>query len=273
MLIFTFIVIFVVTVAVVYIFLVMPRVGGADMDLQSTDYAHRGLWSPSVPENSLAAFREAKLEGYGIELDVRVSADGVPVVFHDASLMRMCGKRQMLSSLRAAELCALSLKGTEEYIPTLSQVLSLVEGHVPLLIEIKGTVLDSATRRLCQALCEILDGYGGAFAIQSFSPKILAYFKKYRPRYARGQLVAKMTKQSSAGLNALIRFALTHMLTNVISRPDFVAVDGRLINEPAFLLATKLFSARGFVWTVRREEQYALCRRRSLYAVFEKIKP
>ena len=120
---------------VVYISLIMPRaVDGADMDMLSCDFAHRGLWSESVPENSLAAFTLAAKAGYGIELDIQLSKDGRIVVFHDYDLKRMCGVDRKLADMTLEELKACRLRGTSEQIPTLVEVLQLIDGKVPLLI-------------------------------------------------------------------------------------------------------------------------------------------
>lgn len=276
MLAFTIILLVLVILAVSYIFMVMPRVtDGADMDLQSADYAHRGLHSATVPENSLEAFRLARDGGYGIELDLRMSSDGEIFVFHDDSLLRMCRVNKRIASIKASEIRELFLKGTAHRIPTLAEVLSLVDGQVPLLIEIKP---DSNTPALCKKLCLIMDGYGGAFAVESCDPAVLIFFRKYRPRYARGQLISKFTvadaaKDKRIPKNRFKLFALTHLFTNVATRPDFIAIDGRLMREPAFVLSTKLFRRIGFVWTVKTERQYELCRKQGLYAIFENIKP
>lgn len=276
MLIFTVVLLVLVILAVIYVFLVMPRVtDGADMDMQSADYAHRGLHSKGVPENSLTAFSLARDLGYGIELDLRMSADGEIFVFHDDSLARACGVRKAISSMKSAEIRPLRLFRTDEHIPTLKEVLSLVDGQVPLLIEIKP---DVNTPALCKRLCLIMDGYGGAFAVESCDPAVLIFFRKYRPRYARGQLVAKFSasdaaKNKSIPKSPFKRFALAHLFTNVATRPDFIAVDGRLMHELAFMLSTRLFGRVGFVWTVRTDRQYELCRTKGLYAIFENIKP
>lgn len=265
-----------VLIAVVYIFLIMPRVvDRADMDLLSTDYAHRGLHSSTVPENSLAAFSAACDAGYGIELDVQMSRDGKIFVFHDDTLERMCGIKKRIQSMTSAEISAYTLAKTAEKIPLITDVLELVDGKVPLLIEIKYA--DNSIS-LCKKLSLILDTYPGAFAIQSFDPTILSFFKKYRPRFARGQLVTKFTlkntkREAPRKMPFFIRFSLTHMLTNVISRPDFISIDGRRLGEISYLITTKLFRAKSFVWTIRKDEQYALCRQKELYSIFENIRP
>ncbi len=240
MLVFTFIVLTISILAVTYVFLVMPRAAdGADMDLQSTDYARNGLWDANIPAGSIEAFRLANECGYGIELCPVLSRNGEILIASKSPIK-----------------------------PTLRELLSLIDGNVPILIEIKS---GTNTVALCKNLCLIMDGYHGAFAVESYDPKVLAFFKKYRPRYARGQMVSR--RSAVFKTDRLKRFAHTHLFVNVISRPDFIVTDGNLIHEPAFLLATKVFCRRGFVRPVKSRRQYAICRRHSLYAIFENIKP
>jgi hypothetical protein len=115
-----------------------------------------------------------------------------------------------------------------------------------------------------------INGYGGAFALRSVEPRVLNFFKKYRPRFARGQIIYSRYPKN---VSAFRRFTLRHMLTNAISRPDFFTVDYPLIKEPAFIMATCLFRSKGFVRGVKNSKQYLACRRHSLYTIFENIRP
>lgn len=256
-----------VTVAVIYVFLVMPRWSdAADMDLQSTDYALDGLFGEGVPRSSTTAFTAAKKEGYGIALTVQMTSDGMLVAFPDTDLKRL-GIPNRICNMTWDAISTVRMGKDGEHIPTLASVLELVDGHVPLMIEIKPS---KNTELLCQCLAELLDGYGGAFALRSAEPHVLSFFKKYRPRFARGQIIyARYPK----GVGAFRCFAMKHMLTNAISRPDFFTVDYALVKEPAFVMATRLFRSKGFVRGVRNSKQYLACRRRSLYAIFENIRP
>ena len=265
----------IIIVAVIYVFLTMPRVfDSANMDLLATDYAHRGLHTDSIPENSLAAFKNALDRSYGIELDVQISSDGEIFVFHDKSVARMCGAKKDLTSMTAEEIKQLRLLGTQEQIPTLNEVLTLIDGRVPLLIEIKYY---ANNEKLCVALAEVLDNYIGSFAIQSFDPRILRYFKKYRPRFARGQLVSKpdkkSKKKSSDDQNPIVAFALTHLLLNFLSRPDFISIQANHTKELGFVLATEAFHAKGFIWTVRKEKHHHYFKRQGYFSIFEKFMP
>lgn len=260
-----------VILAVIYIFLIMPRVSDrADLDMLTTDYAHRGLHGTQIPENSLPAFLAATQHGYGIELDVRLTKDGKVVVFHDVSAKRMCGVAKNISDMTLAEIRSLRLSGTIYTVPTLSEVLSLVDGRSPLLIEIKG---EGKEEKLCRAVSELLDTYPGAFAVQSFSPLVLGWFKRYRPRFARGLLVCKLKTVKGRRHPRLTAFALSGMLTNVIARPDFISVSGSHLKSPAVRICLSLFKCRGFVWTVRKNTQYRRVHRQGLFAIFEKFIP
>ena len=253
----------------VYLFLMMPRVSDrADMDFVTSDYAHRGLWNRSIPENSLAAFAMARDRGYGIELDIRLSKDRRVMVFHDDSLLRMCGVEAAVEDLTYAQLKQLRLKGTSQTIPTLAEVLALVDGQVPLLIEIKGK---GQNRALCQRASHLLDRYYGAFAVQSFDPRTLAWFKGYRPRFARGQLLSRLSPKDEP--RPLLRFAYFYLLTNLIARPDFISVRGRFWKNPSVFLCHRLFHCKVFLWTVRNEKEYRACRAAGCFAIFERFLP
>ena len=135
--------------------LVFPRKTVKPSDALLCDYAHRGLHGRGVPENSPEAFELACRAGYGIELDVQLSADGEVMVFHDYTLIRMTGKEGKLCERTAAELGAICLGESDQTIPTFAQVLALVNGRVPLLVELKGESTDSS---LCPKVAELLAG-------------------------------------------------------------------------------------------------------------------
>ena len=254
----------------IYLFLVSPRVSApADMEMLRGVYAHRGLWNERYPENSIPAFQRAIANGFGIELDIQLSKDGQIVVFHDDSLMRVCGVNKRVCELTLTELKSLRLCGTQETIPTFAEALRLISGKVPLLIEIKG---ERADDRLCRGASVMLDRYNGAFCVQSFSPLIIRWFKKYRPTYARGQLVTKITSDVRKG-SRTVNFLLTHMLLNFLSRPDFISINGHMRKRPGFLICTKLLHAEGFTWTIQNQNDFYICRKAGLSIIFEKFIP
>ena len=268
----------IVLISIIYVFLTMPRVfDSANMDLLKVDYAHRGLHTKEFPENSLSAYSNAVDNGYGIEIDVQLSSDGEIFVFHDPTATRMCGVDKKLSEMTSTEIKALRLNNTDERIPTLDEVLSLVDCNVPLLIEIKYY---AETMKLCNLLTEKLDLYYGSFAIQSFDPRVLRYFKKHRPKFARGQLVAKAPKRTersalkgTTAQNPIVSFLLNHLLLNVLSRPDFISIQKNHTRELGFILATEVFKAKAFIWTVKTEKQYDFFKQQGYNSIFENIRP
>lgn len=257
-------------VALIYVYLICPRrTAPADMELLSCDYAHRGLHTSKIPENSMSAFEYAARQGVGMELDIQPTKDGHVVVFHDADLSRMCGVKGRVCDMTLSELRELRLKDTGEVIPTLSEVLRLVRGRVPLLIEIKGELPDE---RFCQRTVALLDSYRGAFCIESFSPLILSWFKKHRPSFARGQLVGGLLPPGRKWRYTM-SFLLSNMLLNFISRPDFIAIHSKKKRNLSLLICARAFSTPVFIWTVRTPQERAAFRRLGYFSIFEKFLP
>lgn len=213
------------------------------------DYAHRGLFGDGIPENSLAAFDAAASAGFGIEFDIQLSRDGEVMVFHDYSLERMTGHTSKLCELTLSELKGLSL-GQNERIPTLDEVLALVDGRVPLLIELKGESADSS---LCQKAVEKLDKYSGAYCVESFNPLLLNKFKKLRPQVTRGLLYTKFSRSKKTWA---LDFLLTSLIFNFMASPDFIAYDIAHPDTFALRLCRALFHPALFVWTVRSRAEY-----------------
>ena len=179
--------------------------------------AHRGLHNvaKNIPENSFAAFKAAIIKGYPIELDLHLLKDGNIAVFHDDNLARLTGLDKNIKDCALVDLPKLK---DHSKIPTLQQVLDLVAGKVPILIEFKT---DAPKYALERAALPILQNYQGAFAIQSFSPHSLHFFKKNAPTIPRGQLIS--SKLPSAIIE---RYTAKH-LDNFYTRPDFIAVDAK----------------------------------------------
>ncbi len=158
-------------------------------------FSHRGFHDNDVPENSLTAFRRSLKAGYGIELDVRLSADGVPVVFHDKKLRRMCGKNKKISNLKLEELKKLRLGKSNEHIPTFSEVLELIGGKVPVLIETKEPHRFIRSMKLEKILVSMLKEYQGEYLLQSFSSRSMKYMKKNLPGVKCGILSGKVHRE------------------------------------------------------------------------------
>ena len=141
-------------------------------------FAHRGLHGAGIVENSRAAFEAAIAAGHGIELDVQASADGQAMVFHDYKLERLAGRDGLVVAMKAAELQRLRLTGTDETIPTLAEILALIAGRAPLLIEVKTPERDVAG--LSRSVAAALAGYEGAVGVMSFNPEVGRWFARAR---------------------------------------------------------------------------------------------
>ncbi len=200
-----------------------------------TPIAHRGLHDKTAPENSLPAFAKAVELGYAIELDVHLLADDTVVVFHDESLARMTGNDGYIKYLNKEDLKMLHLSGSKECIPTLTEVLELVSGKVPILIEIKNP---NKVGKLEQAVIDILKNYKGEFAVMSFNPYSVGYFKKHAPNIWRGQLSGSFKGQKMPFFQ---KYVLRHMLLNKkVSEPDFIAYEYTALPNPTVKKYKKL---------------------------------
>lgn len=228
------------------------------------DYAHRGLHGDGIPENSLAAFARACEEGYGIELDVQLSSDGEVMVFHDATLVRMTGCDGKLCDYSADKLRTIPLADTDQTIPTFAEVLSLVDGRVPLLVELKGETTDVS---LCPKVAALLRDYKGPFCIESFNPLLLGEMKKHMPNVFRGMLYTNVCHEKKK--RSIRNVLLSAMALNVLAKPDFIAYNQHYRDSLPVKLTTKLYRAPHFVWTTRGERERAIARDLGEHAIFE----
>lgn len=213
--------------------------------LAAQPFAHRGLHGPNRPENSRAACAAAVAAGHGIEIDVQLSADGVPVVFHDTTLDRMTPAHGAVRDTPLEVLARLRLAGTNETIPTLADILALVAGRVPVLIELKP--IPHGVQQLCLAVRRALEGYRGDVAVMSFDPRVGQWFATHAERIVRG-LVLSLPPWGLSLARLRAAAHVRHMLWR--ARPDLLAVDVATLPHP---LVAKL-RARGTVvlaWTVR----------------------
>ncbi len=242
-----------------YLFLVFPGDGKKAEAFRGKRIAHRGLHGGSIVENTAAAFRAAVREGYGVELDIQLSSDGVAVVTHDYDLKRVFGVDRKVKDCKEAELTALG-------VPTFSEVLAILDGKVPLIAEIKG---ESGNMTVCQKAAELLDGYGGLYCVESFNPLHLLWFRKHRPHVVRGQLSTRFTKKKRAG-PAMLNFCLRHLLLNLLSRPHFVAYEFRYADSLSFRLCRAL-GALAVGWTPKGEAEIAEAEAHFDAVIFELI--
>ena len=216
--------------------------------LVETPIAHRGLHDKTSPENSLSAFEKAVENGYAIELDVQLLADDTVVVFHDESLSRMTGNDGYIKFLNKDDLKVLNLAGSKEHIPTFEEVLKLVNGRTPLLIEIKNQF---KVGKLEQKVIDLLKDYKGEYAVQSFNPFSLNYFKHHAPQILRGQLSGYFKEEKLAFIK---KFLLKRMSFNKnVSEPNFISYDATTLPN-RFVRKYKRLPL--LAWTVRSKEEY-----------------
>jgi glycerophosphoryl diester phosphodiesterase len=211
-------------------------------------YAHRGFHT-IYPENSYSAIKQAADLGYGIEFDVHLTHDNVPVIFHDDTLYRMCGVKGYLRDYTYEELKQFSLHGTDEKIPRLDDVLKMVDGRVPLIIEYK--VEKNNASRLCRICDKILSDYKGVYCVQSFHPLAVRWYRTHRPGIVRGQLSEDFTRQK---LN-IPYFLLSHLIGNCYASPDFISYNCKHKNELSRNICRKLYKSLSIAWTVRSQEE------------------
>lgn len=243
--------------------------------IKGIDFAHRGLHglSNDCPENSLAAIKEAVQHGYGIEIDVQRSADYEAVVFHDANLNRMTSTPGPVVSRTSNQLRQTRLAGCTETIPTLRQVLDLVKGRTPILIEIKSSPGPGVPGVLEQRVATLLDSYDGPVGVMALSPNPLAWLGLLSPRTPLGNVVtrAHRTNLLRKFLTTATRLART-MGAGSIAKSDFVAVDRRLIGDGSFE-AVRQRGKPVLTWTVTSETEADSARHSADALIFEGFLP
>ena len=255
----------VVLMLLIYLLVLVRPSGKAPSDKALLcDYAHRGLHGNGVPENSLAAFSAAADAGYGIELDVQLSRDGVVIVFHDYTLTRMTGDTRKLSQLSAEELSALRLSDTEQKIPTFAEVLETVDGRVPLLVELKG---ENADTSLCPKVAEMLKNYCGSYCIESFNPLLVRGMKQLLPEAYCGLLYTNVVRDKHK--QDALHIALTTMSLNCLCRPHFIAFNEQDREAFPVKLTTRFWNAPKLVWTVRGKAAVEKAHAAGEWAIFE----
>jgi len=227
--------------------------------LEETLIAHRGLHDEKIPENSLPAFQAAIEKGYPIELDVTMTKDRKLVVYHDKKLRRGMGIDAYLHDLTYDELTQYKLFGTAEKIPLFAEVLATVAGRVPLLIEIKN---EGKVGEMESLLYQELQGYKGQYAIQSFNPFTLQWFKNNAPEVIRGQLAGSFWVSDYevewAGTTRLPwykKILLRNLLLNFVSRPHFIAYEAKNLSTVR-LRSLRRLGVPILGWTVKTKAEY-----------------
>ena len=221
--------------------------------------AHRGLHGKNVAENSLSAFEKAIDKGFPIETDIQMSKDGVLFCFHDDNVVRMTGLNADIREIDSEKIIHLNLLTTDEHIPTFKDLLLLVQGRVPLLIEVKRQKQKGIEGKILKELVN----YKGEYAIQSFDPIVLKNFKNIAPEIIRGQLSDAISNEK----NLFVRHIIKKMNFNFLIKPDFCNVNLKGFN-------TSKKYAKGLpmlCWTVRTSDDKRKAEQLKANYVFENV--
>ncbi|UTW54269.1 glycerophosphodiester phosphodiesterase family protein [Kordiimonas sp. SCSIO 12610] len=230
--------------------------------LRTSKIAHRGLFEAGTEreENTLAAIKAAVDAGLGIEIDVRITADDLIVVFHDETLDRMTNATGHVGRFGLQLLKKHMVGNSGKSMPTLPEALEVINGDVPLFIEIKSSP-SIDIQKTCAGVRHCFEGYRGPVAVMSFDPRIIAWFKKYMPSYPRGWVIGR-----EALLSIKDRILSKYVLWK--TKPDFLACDINLLPNSL----TSNWSSRGLpllTWTVRTQSHQEIARMYADGMIFE----
>lgn len=263
----------VMSLAALYMLAIMPRVIGCpDTGLfRQVYFAHRGLHdnASEAPENSMAAFLKAVEAGFGMELDVHVSKDGIPVIFHDFKLERICGVPGCVEDYTYEELQQFTLCNSGERIPSFAELLAMVRGRVPLIVEIKSESVKVAPS--CEKIDALLRAYQGAYCIESFNPLVLWWFRFHHGSVVRGQLSSNFRKDG--GYTHVMYFFMTHLLLNFLTKPDFIAYNHKFYKEPGRRICKKLYRCPAAAWTIQSQKDLEAMRGDFDVFIFDSFRP
>lgn len=228
--------------------------------------AHRGFFNEAAPENSMKAFQNAIDAGFAVEMDVQITKDKVLLVFHDDNLKRMTGFDGLLREQNYQDIKNLKLLDTDETIPTFEAFLALIDGQIPLMIEFKNETKSNDMECLAY---EMLKKYKGPYIIQSFNPMSINWFKKNAKSVIRGQLSYdyKGAKQSW-----IVRFILSNVLLNVITRPHYVIYDIKALDRP-IIKWLKWIKKPLFGYTAKSNAEYLMALEKGVPSCFEGFDP
>jgi glycerophosphoryl diester phosphodiesterase len=236
--------------------------------------AHRGLHDAAkgIVENSASSVRAAMGAGYAVEVDLQSAADRVPVVFHDTTLDRLTEESGPVSALSADALSHIRLRHNQDCILSFPALLALINGHVPLVLEVKSTW--SRDGKFEANIAHRLASYPGPVAVMSYDPYALKAFREIAPLLPRGLVAERFDDESHwSQLTVWQRLAMRNLLTAAIAWPNFVAYDIAALPAVAPLTARFLFGLPLLTWTVRTEEERARGLRYADAMIFETIRP
>ncbi|MCD7922474.1 MAG: glycerophosphodiester phosphodiesterase [Clostridiales bacterium] len=233
--------------------------------------AHRGLFDNQgdAPENTMAAFRKAIDAGFAIELDVQMSSDGQLLVFHDPDLKRLAGVDLKVCDTPYEILVSYPLGQSEERIPLFADVLDLVAGQVPMVVEIK---ISSAYRKTTRAAAAMLQSYQGIYCVESFHPLSLFWYRRHMPQILRGQLSMDF-KYCEEKVPMLVKIFMTNLWFNFISKPDFIAYNHKDKRKRGFFVCRRIFHAKTAAWTIKSQQELVQARDMFDMFIFDSFMP
>ena len=234
--------------------------------------AHRGFYEKdqSVPENTLRAFERAVENGYGVELDVQLTKDGEVVVFHDDTVDRETEYSGRVDSFTLEELQKMSLFGTSGEklgIPLFTDVMKVLDGKSPTILELKST---ENYPELCEKTLAILRTCKGPYCVESFDFRIVRWFRKNAPDLMRGQLTEQYSGWHKS-LPAFAAFGMSHLWTNFLARPHFIAYGS--MNQPLALRLARPFGAFTVYWTCEPDSDHKTLKERYDCIIFQFFHP
>ena len=257
---------------VLYFLMIMPRMNNfrERKKFPNVYYAHRGLHynATQAPENSMAAFQKAVDAGYGIELDVQVTKDKIPVVFHDFTLKRICGQEGKVCDYTYEELKKFHLCKSQETIPLFEDVLKLVNGKVPLIVEFK-VELDDLT--VCEKADALLRNYKGLYCMESFNPLAVFWYRRHHREIVRGQLAEDFLRTGE--FKGPLYFILQNLLLNFITKPDFVAYNHHHENVLSRKICHGLYKNMAAAWTIKSQEELEKANKHFDVIIFDSFIP
>ncbi len=255
-----------------YLLLIMPRPSSHKLTapFRKWLYAHRGLHDnqKDCPENSMRAFENAVEKNYGIELDVQLTKDRIPVVFHDDTLNRICGIESKVQDFTYEELKKFRLCNTQERIPKFEEVLDLINGRVPLIVELK---VNGVNLSLCREVDKLMQRYHGMYCVESFNPLAVCWYRRKRREIVRGQLSNAFIKEGEG--KGILFFILQNLLLNCLGKPDFIAYNHKYPRMLSRKICHRIYHNTAAAWTIKSEEELAIARKYFDVFIFDSFEP
>ncbi|MDP2814033.1 MAG: glycerophosphodiester phosphodiesterase family protein [Erysipelotrichaceae bacterium] len=256
----------IISIIILIIYVSFPHREGKDLTWMKGYCAHRGLHNKElyIEENSPSAFQMAIDAGLNIEMDIRITKDGHPIVFHDSDGKRMLNIDRNIEQLTLEEVQSATIGNSKDRVLTFVEFLNLVSGKVGLIIEIKAT---SQNERVCQCCAEILDGYTGNFSICSFRPEILHWFLKNRKHFIRGQLIESILGDRRH--STLVRLLQSFNGFAFYAKPNYLTIE---FHHAHVFFWIRIFKGFLCVWTIRDKNWMEKNKHRVDAIIFENVK-